>query len=525
MKLTKEQIDQIRIAFQKMQSREELLAVLNIAKTFIYGEKVIPFKLNQLTYYSNPKLGGKRYIDFKIRKKSGATRNIHAPVKGLKSLQSALNLILQCVFEPHSAAMGFVQGKSIVDNAKLHTGNHYVYNIDLKDFFPCIDQARVWKCFQLEPFLLDSKEPLSPLQVSEDPEIKYWTLADNTVEKTINDKLWKLSFDGYRFSQGNFKLNLKDGGVILYRIEKIKNSDSQGSITVFIDKSKFNQVKDIANQTARERNLDLSFTLRYIVWHLIESHQKKLHDKNSRIRLSNMLAAICCTEMDVERENEAGEWVTVKRNVLPQGAPTSPIITNIVCQRLDFLLTGVAQRFGLKYSRYADDMTFSSMHNVFQNNSNFINELHRIIKDQGFHINEKKTRLQKDGFRKEVTGLLVHGKVNVQKRYIKQLRMWLYYWERYGYERASGFFMHQYIADKGHTLKGKPDMANVISGKLEYLKMVIGNDTETYKKLNSRFISLTSHEVQEKKKDQTLDLVLKILFTKGLDEAMNYYNP
>jgi hypothetical protein len=63
-----------------------------------------------------------------------------------------LSFILQCVFEPHKAAMGFVRNRSIVDNAKLHAGSNYVYNIDLKDFFPSVDQARVWKCLQLKPF-------------------------------------------------------------------------------------------------------------------------------------------------------------------------------------------------------------------------------------------------------------------------------------------------------------------------------------------------------------------------------------
>jgi len=176
---------------------------------------------------------------------------------------------------------------------------------------------------------------------------------------------------------------------------------------------------------------------------------------------------------------------------LPQGAPTSPVITNIVCQKLDYLLSGVAKRFGLKYSRYADDITFSSMHNVYQPESEFLKELHRIIAEQNFHIKESKTRLQKDGYRKEVTGLLVNEKANVQQRYIKQLRMWLYYWERYGYERASRFFLQQYIVDKGHVRNGKPDMANVISGKLDYLIMVKGADNELYQKLKTRFEKLT----------------------------------
>ena len=84
----------------------------------------------------------------------------------------------------------------------------------------------------------------------------------------------------------------------------------------------------------------------------------------------------------------------------------------------------------------------------------------------------------------------MNEKANVQQRYIKQLRMWLYYWERYGYERASGFFLQQYIADKGHVKNSKPDIVKVISGKLDYLKMVKGADSEMYLKLKSRFDKL-----------------------------------
>jgi hypothetical protein len=245
---------------------------------------------------------------------------------------------------------------------------------------------------------------------------------------------------------------------------------------------------------------------------------------SNRLEIANIIASLCCTEMEVERKNKLGEWEKVKRNVLPQGAPTSPVITNLVCQRLDFLLSGVAKRFGLKYSRYADDITFSSMHNVYQPDSDFLTELHRIIAEQNFHIKESKTRLQKDGFRKEVTGLLVNEKANVQQRYIKQLRMWLYYWERYGFERASGFFEQQYIRDKGHVKNSKPDMTNVIEGKLNYLKMVRGEDY-IYLKLTKRFSNLIDYSIKENSRIDYLNEVLDVLNNYGLTKALKIYKP
>jgi hypothetical protein len=163
----------------------------------------------------------------------------------------------------------------------------------------------------------------------------------------------------------------------------------------------------------------------------------------------------------------------------------------------------VAKRFGLKYTRYADDITFSSMHNVYQKDSDFLKELHRIIEEQNFHIKESKTRLQKQGYRQEVTGLLVNEKPNVQKRYIKQLRMWLYYWERYGYDKASVYFILQYMENKGEALSGIPRIENVISGKLDYLKMVKGKENSTYLSLKKRFEELLSAEVQLRNQQST----------------------
>jgi retron-type reverse transcriptase len=246
---------------------------------------------------------------------------------------------------------------------------------------------------------------------------------------------------------------------------------------------------------------------------------------SNRKGLSNIIASLCCTEMEVERKNDkTGEWEKSKRNVLPQGAPTSPVITNIVCQKLDFLLSGVAKRFGLKYSRYADDITFSSMHNVYQPESKFLKELNRIIAEQKFQIKESKTRLQKDGFRKEVTGLLVNEKANVQQRYIKQLRMWLYYWERYGYERAYTYFLAQYVSEKGHVKKGKPDMSSVIAGKLDFLKMVKSSENLLFTKLVNRYEALTDKEQNHKfNRLNHLNSVLIKVFDNGIDEAMKLY--
>ena len=469
--------EHIKAAFEHMQSKEDLLQLMNEVKPLIYGKKTVPFDLKQLTWYTIPKLNRKRYTEFNVRKKSGDVRAIHAPVKGLKAIQKTLSFILQSVFEPHKAAMGFVRDKSIVDNARLHVGSNYVYNIDLKDFFPSIDQARVWKCLQLKPFNLNNESSVEPKYVKWETFKKDYLKTEEPID----------------FIKGKGRIFANTDLGTIYAANSLD-----------LEKDKYILVGGSTLKTKDGKSL--AGTL-WMVNHI---------PKMSRQSVANIIASLCCTEMEVDRKNKAGEWESVKRNVLPQGAPTSPVITNIICQRLDYLLSAVAKRFGLKYSRYADDITFSSMHNVYQSQSDFLKELQRIITEQGFHIKESKTRLQKPGYRQEITGLVVNEKVNVQQRYIKHLRMWLYNWESYGYERAYGFFLQQYMADKAYVKKGKPDMASVISGKLDYLKMVKGGENELYIKLKGRFNILSGNL-------DSLSRVLAAWEINGIESAMNLF--
>lgn len=114
---------------------------------------------------------------------------------------------------------------------------------------------------------------------------------------------------------------------------------------------------------------------------------------------------------------------------LPQGAPTSPYLSNIVCLKLDKRLSTMALRYNARYSRYADDITFSSDHDI----STIVKAAIEIIEDEGFFINDKKTRVQFKHQRQEVTGLLVNGrKVRVEKSYIKKIKQEIFYCKKYG---------------------------------------------------------------------------------------------
>lgn len=348
-------------ATQQLESKWDLLRLLNQIKLDEMTEcglsdKFYPFTMKHLNYYCNPNNSFHRYKQFRIKKKSGGFRQITAPRnQSFMLLLRYVNEVFKAVYKPSNYAMGFTEGRSVVTNANMHKGHNYILNIDLKDFFPSIHQARVWKRLQLKPLL---------------------------------------------FKQS----------------------------------------------------------------------------------IANVLAGLCSMKEKTEDGNI--------RFVLPQGAPTSPIITNMICDNLDRGLAGLAKRFGVVYSRYADDITFSSMHNVYHPSGEFIKELRRIVESQGFIMNEDKTRLQKKGSRQEVTGIIVSDKLNVSQKYVRDIRNILYIWRKYGYATAFNKFFPRYKEAKGHIKKGNPNMVNVLDGKLMYLKMVKGEDDSVYMRLKAQFNEL-----------------------------------
>lgn len=108
---------------------------------------------------------------------------------------------------------------------------------------------------------------------------------------------------------------------------------------------------------------------------------------------------------------------------LPQGAPTSPIISNLIFNIVDLRILSLAKKYKLSYTRYADDMSFSTNNKAFRTDHiEFIQELKVLLRNSGFDINESKTRLEYYSSRQEVTGLTVNKKINARRKFIKQTR-------------------------------------------------------------------------------------------------------
>jgi hypothetical protein len=125
------------------------------------------------------------------------------------------------------------------------------------------------------------------------------------------------------------------------------------------------------------------------------------------------LLALLCTESPREVVELDGQtyYVALGPRCLPQGAPTSPALTNTLCLRLDRRISGLATRLGWRYTRYADDLTFSlpADHTGKPGLGTLIGQVRRIVEAEGFRINPDKTRVHRRGGRQQVTGLVING--------------------------------------------------------------------------------------------------------------------
>ena len=148
--------------------------------------------------------------------------------------------------------------------------------------------------------------------------------------------------------------------------------------------------------------------------------------------VATVLAQICCHE-----------------NQLPQGAPTSSIVSNMICARMDTELQQLARRHSCWYTRYADDITISTWLPVFpkaigvsvdrlsSTRAEVGLELLEIIENNGFKVNESKVRLLlRKKHNQQVTGLTVNRRLNVPRKFVRQIRAMLHAWEKFGEYKA-----------------------------------------------------------------------------------------
>ncbi len=170
-------------------------------------------------------------------------------------------------------------------------------------------------------------------------------------------------------------------------------------------------------------------------------------------QIGYMLTSLCC-----------------RKDVLPQGAPTSPALSNIVMKRFDDYIGDWCKGRGISYTRYCDDMTFSSnkpLYNVYV-------KVKKVLEDMGFELNDKKTHFITSNSRQSVTGLTVNRKVSVSKDYKRALRQEVYFALKFGLAQS---IMH---GDKTDFVKNNaPDTAayyHNLLGRVSYVLQIEPNN-------------------------------------------------
>jgi RNA-directed DNA polymerase len=213
--------------------------------------------------------------------------------------------------------------------------------------------------------------------------------------------------------------------------------------------------------------------------------------------VATVLAQICC-----------------HNNQLPQGAPTSPIISNMLCAKLDSQFQKLAKKYRFTYTRYADDITFSTTRPNLPEEIAYIitteepeklekvilgKDIYSIIKENNFEVNERKVRMQNAKQHQEVTSITVNTFPNVDRNYIRQIRAMLHAWSKFGLELSESEYSREYEFKSSefkskYDTKGLAKFKEVLRGKIEFLGMVKGKDDPIYEKYLTQYFELNNRD-------------------------------
>lgn len=162
---------------------------------------------------------------------------------------------------------------------------------------------------------------------------------------------------------------------------------------------------------------------------------------------------------------------------LPAGAPSSPALSNFICKELDNALIRFSAEHWLTYSRYADDLTFSSDARLTDDT---LLDIINLIHEKGFRVNAKKIHLKTSGRKQTVTGLVVNEKVNIERHLLKKIRAMVHDFRVNGLEAA---------AHKHYRIKGEmPDyiplkFAYRLRGYVNFVGQIRGKDDPLFRRM------------------------------------------
>lgn len=196
--------------------------------------------------------------------------------------------------------------------------------------------------------------------------------------------------------------------------------------------------------------------------------------------------------------------IVTYRNGLPQGAPTSPVLSNFIASALDRRLLRLARQNKLAYSRYADDITLSTnlaqfppaiaVRELIPGGGYKVlagDALEQAIAASGFAINGKKVRIQGLGVHQSVTGLVVNRRLNVERERVRKIRAMLHAWQKFGLDAAAAEHFAKYRPGKPPSRRARGGaFRNIVYGELSFVRMVRGGDDPVFLKLCNKVLEL-----------------------------------
>jgi retron-type reverse transcriptase len=182
------------------------------------------------------------------------------------------------------------------------------------------------------------------------------------------------------------------------------------------------------------------------------------------------LLALLCTECPRKKVIYDGVtyFVATGPRGLPQGACTSPAISNQIARKLDRRLAGLSAKLGLDYTRYADDLTFSGGRDCNPKVGYLLARIRHIAQSEGFAVHAQKTRVKRRNARQTVTGLVVNRKPAAPRYLVRRLRAILHRAKTEGLS--------------AQNRERRPNFRAWLEGMIAYLAMTRPADADKFRK-------------------------------------------
>lgn len=365
---------------------------LPVIFTLRHLAKIVGIEYSLLRASAERRREAANYRMFAIKKRSGGRRHIHQVAGELFKAQQFVNTEILQKLRPHQSSFAFHSDGGIRSCALAHCGARWLFQFDLKDFFYSVSEADVYKVFVGAGY-----RPLLAFELAR-------ICTTTRLPEHLQPHLWP---ERSRHHDGVLRTDCSRANVTFAEFAQYDSTAAE--------EWSWDDIDDVCPSSACGDGLSTF------------GNQQKY-------------------KFYVERHGAIG--------VLPQGAPSSPMLSNLAARDLDEALSNFADQHGLMYTRYADDLTLSAGGDLPEGKS--VGDIHRAvigaIRNSGFRENPKKTRIAGPGSKKIVLGLLVDGAVpRLSKDTYKRIDRLLHATLKYGivavasherFDSPIGFYNH-----------------------------------------------------------------------------------